>query len=437
MTLFKKRRGFKPKNKIIRSRASIKATKGSIRNFLVKVHGKPNVNLIVLVVLFLVAGLLMVFSASVYYGYTEFGDPFYYFVRQSIWIFVGGVLGYLVYFFPLKYLRRFSPLVLAFGIVLLLYILPEALFGKTFPDPQTGEILTSGLQMPLVDALNGAPRWINLQFFNLQPSEIVKFAFIVYIAAWLSKERKETKSKDKLQDHLKFVVLPFLILLGFVSGLILVQRDFDTTVILALAVLIVYYVSGSDRIHTYGSILIVLLAFVLGGVSLTLEPYRRERVETFWHIFTYGEPAAGDAQAGGFQVFNGLVGLGSGGLLGSGFGESVVKQGYLQEAAYTDSIFVVVGEEFGFLGVVLIIIGFLYFASLGLDIARNAPDKFAALLAVGMTSLICVQAFLNMAAVLALIPFGGMPLPFFTYGGSGTIMTLIAVGVLLNISKSK
>jgi len=409
-------------------------------NLLKRMHGTPNLNLLFLVILLLTGGLLMIFSASAYFAYSDsnIGDTFFYMKKQLQWIALGSIMGYVFYIIPINTLKKISPILLAGGIVLLLYILPEALFGNTVIDGN-GDSITSGLQMPFVEALNGAPRWINLQFFNLQPSEYVKFAFVIYISAWLSKEKNnKDKNADKLKTHLQNVVAPFLLLLGAVSILILVQRDFDTTVVLVLCILAVYYVSGTDFIHTIGSITILVSSVIFGGFALMIEGYRRARLETFFHIFKYGPKSSPDiVSEGGYQVFNGLVGIGSGDLGGRGYAESVIKQGYLQEAAYTDSIYAVIGEEFGLLGTVVIIIAFLYFTSIGFEIAKKADNRFSSLLAVGMTSLIAIQAFLNMGAVLVIIPFGGMPLPFFTYGGSSTIITIMAVAVLLNISKNQ
>lgn len=409
--------------------------------FLKRLHGNPNYQLFFLVILMLMGGLVMIFSGSAYYAVTKFDDIFYFFTRQILWISIGGFFGYLLFLLPIETIKKLSPIFLGIGIIMLIYILPEALLGKTFVDVNN-QIVTEGIQMPFVDALNGAPRWISLPFINIQPSELVKFAFIIYIAAWLTKPERLTrkvkskKSEDHISEHIREIVMPFMLLLGIISAMILAQRDFDTTVVMALSILTVYYLSGQDRLHTIGSILIIFSSTFVGFFAMILEPYRRSRVESWWHIFWYGEPVNVEVAAGGaFQVWNGLTGLGSGGLWGNGYGDSVIKQGYIQEAAYTDSIFAIIGDEFGFIGSILIIIAFLYFASLGFEIARKSKDRFSALTAAGLTALISIQAFLNIAAVQSVIPFGGMPLPFFTYGGSVTIVMLMCVGVILNISK--
>ncbi len=424
------------RRKVIRQNTRIKSERKKREGSLfVRLHGKPNLPLIAIVSILLVLGILMIYSASYYYGESRFSDPFHFVKNQIIYIILGLIIGYFVYITPINLLRKASPLLLAICFLVLLYMLPEALFGETYIDAN-GNTVSSGAQMPLVIALNGATRWIDLYVFNLQPSEVAKFAFAIYMAGWVTKERNTTsKNASKLSDHITNVILPFLVLLGVMSMLILLQRDFDTTVLLVLTILIIYYISGTDFLHTIGSVIILVSTFLFGLVALLLESYRRQRVETFLHIFRYGTPAQDDQLQGAFQVWNGLVGYGSGGIFGNGYAESVIKQGYLQEAAYTDSIFAIIGDEFGFVGSLFIILAFLLIASIGFKIATEAKTKFNALLAVGMTTLIVLQALLNIAAVLVIIPFGGMPLPFFTYGGTNIIMNLVIVAVLLNISK--
>lgn len=438
------KRSKKPKRRIKRSSVvsrrnkEKKGRRSSGPNILKRIHGSPDTNLLMITAVLVIAGLLMVASASFYYGFVEQNDTFYYPKRQILWIIIGVIAAYVVYLLPLDKIKKAGPFLLFGGVLLLLYILPEALFGNTFY-ASDGSIVTTGIQMPLVEALNGAPRWINLGITYIQPSEFVKIALIIYMSAWLVKDEVQSHEQN-LVDHIQKVVIPFLFILGSVSLLILLQRDFDTTVVMALAVLAVYYVSGTQFLHSIGSLVILAFSSVVGVFALLLEGYRRARVDSWLNIFLYGKPkinenGISDALDGAFQVWNGLIGVGSGGVSGSGFTESVIKQGYLQEAAYTDSIFVVIGEEFGFIGTIFVILVFIAFASIGFNIAKNSKDKFNALLAIGITSLIVFQALLNIAAVLVVIPFGGMPLPFFTYGGSVTIATLLGVGLLLNVSK--
>jgi cell division protein FtsW len=394
-----------------------------------------NLNMIFLTVLFLVCGLLMIYSASALIAYIyQDGDTFFYFKRQIIWIVIGSFLGFIFYNLSPKQLRFIGQLMLIGGFVLLLYLIPEAVFHVEFP---------------LVKTLNGATRWIDLKFFDLQPSEFIKFPLVIFTASWLSFPKKIPgwiedfkKSNDVVYSSLvaMFVFFPFIIL-GLVSLLILLERDLDTLVIIVLTFLTIFYVAGTTTQHSLITVFTIIGSLIGGTLAMLLEPYRRARVDAFVDIVTKGQPSSESILSDSFQVWNGLIAIGSGGIasasifFGLGYGESKQKLFFLQEAAYTDSIFAIIAEEFGIIGALVVILGFLYFASLGVKIAQNAKDKFSANLAIGLTAWIVIQAFLNIAANLAVIPFGGMPLPFFTYGGSNTIMILIAVGTLLGISK--
>lgn len=378
--------------------------------------------LVALVVIFSISGILMIFSASAAQAgdNPDFGyDSFFLVKRQIIWVLLGSFLAIFLYYIPLPSFRNLSAPMLAVGIILLIVLVPEAVFK---------------IDMPLVKTLNGATRWIDLGAFDLQPAEFIKFAFVVYLSAWLTRKNDGSKSKIS-SDQIMNVVLPFIILLGSISLLVLAQKDLDTTAIIVLTVLTVYYIAGTDRVHTYTVFGILLFSLIFGSFAITQEDYRRGRVTSFWEILINGEPSTSSKLDESFQNWNGIVAIANGGLFGRGFTESRYKLGFLQEAAYTDSIFAVIGEEFGFVGAMLIILGFLFFASVGYEIAQKAPNKFASLLATGMTSWIIIQAFLNIAANLAVIPFGGMPLPFFSYGGSSTIAIFMAVGVIANVSK--
>ncbi len=395
-------------------------------------HHRPNMPIIYLTIGFCIAGLLMIFSASAVNAYNLHEDPFYFFKRQIVWIILGIIAGGFFYLIPLSLIRKLSVPLLAFGILMLVIMLPEALGGVKVVD----NICIPRIDLPIVATRNCATRWIALGSFDLQPAEFIKFSFIIYVSAWLTRSNSFSAIKKQAnKEYFKNVVLTFLALLGTISLLILAQKDLDTTVIIVLTVLSIYYVAGNDFSHTLSAISILVSSFVFGLFAILMESYRRSRVSTFLDIFFKGEPSDADKLDQSFQSWNGIVAIGYGGLWGRGYGESRLKLGFLQEAAYTDSIYAVIGEEFGFIGTVLVILGFLYFTSLGMNVAKKAPDKFSALLATGMTSWISVQAFLNIAANLQIIPFGGMPLPFFSYGGSSTITILMAIGVILNVSK--
>lgn len=388
-------------------------------------------SLIVIVLFLTLFGLLMVFSSSAVIAYTKNGDVFYFFKLQIIWVILGVIAAAFIYFSPLRRIKLIGIVALVSSLILMLYMLPEALFNS---------------EIPFVNTKNGATRWIDLGFSDLQPSEIVKIGLIIFLCVWLTMSLKRHKSienyvdrfKDRELVHfvLKIVSLtaPFLIFCLIVV-LIIIQKDLDTIVIIAVTFFAISYVGTSDKKSSL-VILFTFFVFCIGGVfALFGEGYRRERVTSFAQILINGEPSTEYKLGSGFQVWNGLVAIGSGGFFGVGYNESRQKLFFLQEASYTDSIFAIIGEEFGVMGSLLVIIGFLVFLSTGIQIAKNSKDKFSGLLAFGITFWIVIQAFLNIAANLAVIPFGGMPLPFFTYGGSTTIMSFIGVGILLNISK--
>lgn len=380
----------------------------------------PNMALVYLVILFIIAGLLMVYSASYFYSDRKFdGDVFFIFKRQFIFIIIGLIAAFGTYITPLKVIKKMSVPLIVFGIFLLIIILPEALFK---------------IDLPIVATKNGATRWLTLRGSDFQPAEYIKFTFIIYLSAWLTRQVPKVKKIDEIRNEIIYKnIIPFILLLGSISFLILAQRDLDTTMILVLTIMSVYYASGTSIIHSISTVAILGFSVLFGFVALLTESYRRSRVLSYLKIIKDGRPE--DATGDSFQVWNGIVAIGTGKLWGSGYTESHLKLGYMQEAAYTDSIFAVIGEEFGLIGTVALIIAFLYFMSLGFDIAKKAPDRFSSYLALGMTSWITIQALLNIAANLAVIPFGGMPLPFFTYGGSNTIMNLMAVGIILNVSR--
>ncbi len=372
--------------------------------------GRVDRRLVYLSVVLIVFGLLMVYSASAVLAYSEGRSTFYYFFLQIIWIAIGLVAAYIAYRIPLELFSKTSAITLGVTIAMLVLVL---VVGKN---------------------LNGAKRWIDLGPFDLQPSEIAKLGFVIYLSAWLSRKRPTFRTfKEVFQRHLYYELLPFMLLLGVVCVLVVIEPDLDTTVIIAVTALAVYFAAGNDALHTLGSIMIVFTSAVVGVFAALTADYRVGRVRTYLDFLLTG--VVSDPRGQGFQVWNGLIAIGSGGLFGVGFGDSKQKLFYLQNAAFTDSIFSVIAEEFGLLGSILIIIAFLYFMAIGVSIAQKAPDKFSALLALGITTWITLQAFLNIGANLALIPFGGIPLPFLSYGGSNTLMVLIGVGILLNISK--
>lgn len=265
----------------------------------------------------------------------------------------------------------------------------------------------------------GARRWISVFGISFQPSELLKFAYVVYLALWLSNKKEEIKS-------FIYGLFPFLIILGAAGALIIKEPDTGTFGVMALTGVAMYILGGGRFRHVLAIILIGALALFL---LIKFEPYRMSR----WEVFMNPDL---DQTGAGYQLKQSKIALGSGGLFGRGLGMSVQKFSYLPEPI-GDSVFSVFGEEFGFVGAFALITGFLFFASRGLSVAKRAPDSFGRLLGSGIVILIIIQAFVNIASMTGLIPMTGVPLSFVSKGGSALAITLMQIGVLLNISKHK
>lgn len=263
----------------------------------------------------------------------------------------------------------------------------------------------------------GATRWIVIGSISIQPAELLKIGFTIYMATWLS------GMKSHIADFKKGT-LPFVLLVAGVGIPMLLQPDTDTYMIMAAAAVGMFITAGG-RVR---DVLIMILVGVLLITALALtRPYIKDRIETFLN------PAL-DPQGSGYQIKQSLIAVGSGGFLGRGFGQSIQKFEYLPEPI-GDSIFAVYAEEFGFIGSMLLILLFSGFALRGYKIATHAPDLFGMLLVVGIITTIIAQVFLNIAAMLAIAPLSGLPLPFISHGGTALLVTLGAVGIVLNVSK--
>lgn len=263
----------------------------------------------------------------------------------------------------------------------------------------------------------GARRWIEIGSFTFQPAEMFKIGFTIYMATWLS------GMKNKLGSFLHGT-LPFLGLLTAAGVLLLLQPDTDTYMILAAASVAMFITAGG-RVRDV--VIMGVSAVLLLAVLAFMRPYIKDR------IMTFVDPSR-DPQGAGYQINQSLIAVGSGNIVGRGFGQSIQKFEYLPEPN-SDSIFAVYSEEFGFVGSTLLILLFIAFTFRGYRIATHAPDLFGMLLVVGIITLIITQAFLNIAAMLGLAPLSGLPLPFVSHGGTALLMTLAAVGIIINISK--
>ncbi|KKR81435.1 MAG: Stage V sporulation protein E [Candidatus Daviesbacteria bacterium GW2011_GWA1_41_61] len=333
-------------------------------------------------------GLLMVYDASQFEAYRDFGDKYYFIKQQVIWLLMG--LGALAFFsfFDYHRLQKFALPFFIFSVLLLLLV------------------FIPGLGI----SAGGAHRWLKFPGFNVQPAEIIKLSAIIFLSAIFCKSSKS---------------FPFFVILGLV-GIILgiFQKDLGSAIIFSMIAFSVYFVAEAPLAHFIGLSLISLVS-AMGFILIA--PYRIKRVLAFLDPFA-------DPQGFSYHISQVLIALGSGGLLGLGVGQSRQKFAYIPEVT-TDSIFSVIGEEFGFLGslVLIFIIGFLILR--GFKIAQTAVDSYGKLLAVGLTTWLGVQAVINLAAMVSLMPLTGVPLPFISYGGSALLANLVAVGILLNISK--
>ncbi len=370
---------------------------------------KPDYTLLILIIFLLTFGWIMVYSSSAIIAFSQNHSSFFYFYRQFIWILFGSILGYILYKIDYKKLKLTSTPLLISSIILLILV------------------LIAGVQ------LNGAKRWIRLPFFDLQPSELAKFSFILYLASWLSTPKKIIYKNNKIKNYLYTQLLPFLFSLSIILILILIEPDLGTTMIIGTISLIMFYMSDSGTLHNLGFMLLIVSFLFIGSLAAILERYRLKRIQTFIKVIKTGQPP--DPLGSGYQLSQVLVAIGSGGIFGVGFGQGRQKFNYLGETAFSDTIFAVIAEEFGLLGASIVISVFLIILLRGIKIAQNAPDKFAGLLALGITTLIVLQAFLNISANIGLIPLTGIPLPYISYGGSSMIITLALTGLLLNISK--
>lgn len=343
--------------------------------------------LLFVVVILAIFGILMVYNASVVMAFQNFGDKYFFLRQQLISAAFGLGLMFVLARFDYHRLGKVASFFLLMSFVLLGLVLV----------PQIG-----------IQAL-GAKRWLGVGHFNFQPAEIAKLAVILYFASTLAKRTK---------------LFPFLVTLGVAILLIMLEPDLGTTIVLVFASLAIYFVSGASLFYLS---FLGILGF-LGGLFLILgSSYRRERLLTFFDL-------GRDPLGASYHIRQIILALGSGGLFGLGLGASRQKYAYLPESM-TDSIFAVIGEEMGFLGAVVLIAAFLFLIWRGFKIAKEAPDNFGQLLAVGIVSLIGIQALINLASMVALVPLTGIPLPFVSFGGSSLVISLAGVGILLNISK--
>lgn len=351
----------------------------------------------IIAVLLLVIGMVMVSSASMPFGESYYNDAFYFIRKQIIWSVISIILLFIFTKIDYHKLAKISNFLILISIGLLAIVLIP----------------------PLGVKVGGSSRWINLPFFNPQPSEFVKIAVIIYVSDVLNKKYRDIYK-------IKTILFPAFIFLLIITFLIFMEPDFSVVVTIWLIIFILMFV-GEVRFRHIIGIGFAWVAFSVG--YLFLENYRRERIFAFLN-------KSSQASGSNFQINQSLIALGSGNIFGVGLGNSLQKYSYLPEAN-TDFIFSILGEEFGLVGTTFVVLLFMLFAFFGIRIAMKAKDYLGRMIAIGITSLITIEAILNISVSVGVVPVTGMALPFISLGGSSLMSMMIGVGMLLNISKYK
>ena len=360
-------------------------------------NAHPDYILLSIISCLLLWGTLTVGTTSFPASIKIHGDTWRFLFHQLSMLSIGIVLGTIAFKISLKTLKKWAFILFIANLFVLLFVFV----------PKIGV------------ELGGARRWISLGGFIIQPSEFLKISFMIYLAAWLSKDEKKTK----------FLLIPFFAILGILTLSLIFQPDMSTLGIICIAGISMYCSTKTPWWHS-----VLLIFSISGGAALLakISPYRMNRVLVFLNKDI-------DPLGIGYQLNQSLIAIGSGRLFGINeglaLGMSRQKFGNLLPEAMTDSIFAIIGEELGFIGCIVLIALFLSFAWYGLKVYRKSNDNFARVLALGITAWITFQAFFNMGGVIGILPLAGIPLPFFSYGGSHLVAELIGVGILLNISK--
>jgi cell division protein FtsW len=351
----------------------------------------------------LVFGILMIASASASLSQEKFGNTYYYLNHQLISVLAGLILGFIAFKINLDILKKWAPFLLL-GTLVLMFL-----------------VFIPGIGI----SAGGAARWINLGFTSFQPSELLKLTFILYLASWLNtkilQKDKITRQREKGFGQTFFA---FLIVLAIIGIILFVQPDMSTFIIIMSVAVILYFIAQTPLLH-----IATLFIIGVGGLALLapLAPYRMKRILVFLNPET-------DPMGIGYQVKQALISVGSGGIFGLGLGMSFQEFGFLP-AAMTDSMFAILAKETGFIGCLILFALFLTFFWRGFKAAKNSRDNFQKLTAFGIAFWILIQTLINISSMIGLFPLAGIPLPFFSYGGSAIMTELIAAGILLNIAR--
>ena len=356
-----------------------------------KAKGIPNVTLFVTMILLMIMGVLALATSSTPISLKITNNPNYYLFHQLLWGLLPGLaFGFIAFKIPLHSIKKWSFLIFVFSIILMLLVF--------IPSLSRTEL--------------GATRWLDFGFINFQPSEILKLATILYLAAILNSEK----------DRKKFTA--FFIVLALICSILVLQKDMGTLIVIFTIMIAMFFCSKTPFKQTAVIVLLVVLGF--GGLILAT-PYRFQRVLSFLHPGT-------DPLGTGYHINQALISVGSGGLAGSGLGLSVQKFGFVPQSI-SDSIFAIFAEEVGFIGSSILVALFLAFFFMTFSLGKRTNDEYLRLISIGIGSWFIIQALVNIGAMIGLVPLTGIPLPFISYGGSHLCMELLACGILLNISK--
>ncbi len=353
------------------------------------------ISIVITVILLICIGIIMIYSSSGIYALQKTGDSMYYLNRHLIFLSIGAVLMILSMSIDYRILQPFAKPILLGVLVLLVLVLIPGIGRQSF----------------------GARRWFKLGAFSFQPSEFAKLAMLIYTSDFLSRKRKDIKS-------FWTGFLPILMVLGLVCALILKQPDLGNTVSIAFIAFVMIFVAGTRPMYLAAIGLMTIPGFYYLVMKV---PYRLRRIVAFIDPWK-------DSQGSGFQLIQSQVALGSGGLLGVGLGKSMQKLFYLP-AAHTDFILSIIGEETGLAGTLTVVLLFLFFVWQGVRIVIRVTDSFGYYLSMGIVLMIGFQAMVNIGVSIGALPTKGLPLPFISYGGSALIFNMIALGLLLNISR--
>jgi cell division protein FtsW len=357
---------------------------------------QPDYFLLAALCILLVFGLAMLASASSDLGKQQFNNSYYYLEHQLEFGLSIGLVGFLVgYFVPYYKFKNIAFILLLISLVALILVFT-----------------------PLGTLVNGTNRWLRLGPLSFQPAELMKFTYILYLAAWLS------NAKFKRATDFQSGLLPFAIISALMAGLLILQPATSTVAILLGAGLVVYFVSGAPWKYILG---IIGVAVVVVALVIAVTPYRRARILGFLN-------PTQNLQGQNYQVNQALIAIGSGGLTGVGYGQSATKDSYLP-TPIDDSIFAVVAEELGFVGAGALVALFAIVTFRMFWLAKRTGDQFGQLILIGFGTVIALQAFVNMASISGIIPLTGVPLPFVSYGGTALAVFITMSGVALNVTR--